>query len=47
MHKDKFVINYFIKGFPLYKLIFVHLLVNDNQLYKDARWIQRETHNSV
>jgi hypothetical protein len=24
------------------KNIFVHLLVNDNQLYNDARWIQRE-----
>jgi hypothetical protein len=23
-------------------MIFMHLLVNDNQLYNDARWIQRE-----
>jgi hypothetical protein len=27
------------------KLIFVHLLVNDNQLYKDAWWIQCEVHS--
>jgi hypothetical protein len=26
------------------KIIFVHLLVNANQLYNDARWIQRESH---
>jgi hypothetical protein len=26
-------------------MIFVHLLVNDNQLYNDARWIQREIPN--
>jgi hypothetical protein len=31
MHKDKFVTNYFNKVISN-KLIFVHLLVNDNQL---------------